>query len=655
MNVQTAASKCIGSGISVIPVGTDKRPAVIDGTRISWKEYQSRLMNEAEITAYFMEGVGMAAICGKASGNLECIDFDLKGKYFTAWEALVSNHGGEELLKKVYTQKSQSGGRHIMYRAQNPVSGNMKLAESVRRETWIETRGEGGYVVLAPSPGYSALSGRLNQLPVLTDDERDLLLSCARYLTEHVEEISNPCAPGGDRPGDEFNRRASWDEVLTPHGWQFARKSGPRGHWVRPGKKVRDGISGTTGNGPKDLLFIHSSNCGVLEVNRSYNKFSAYAMLNHSGNYNEAARQLVKDGYGTVRIGVPAAPERLPQHGVTKVSRRPQRRVLETVEPGLPKFLWEPYIRAGQINLLDAKGGAGKTTFLLGLASSLSNGFLPNGEKVEPCKTLYYGGEDESSEIRMVVNRAQGNSALIEIIDRPFTLNQEGLSWLEEDIRESGAKLVCFDALKYYLAGVIRNQLDDMEVAPHLEALREVARRTGCAIVNVRHWRKNPDLTQLESAGQGNEQWRNSHRSQLVILRHPDIHGLSICLHLKANLLTELGPPFGFSNLNGVFGWVMNPDVSFLNPDGPKGAGRPPKQLEACMDAMRGVMLPGERMPVAQVLTRLEELGYPKATVYRAKDGLGIISSPVKHAPGVTTTWHIPDPYEDNLPYWNND
>jgi hypothetical protein len=65
--------------------------------------------------------------------------------------------------------------------------------------------------------------------------------------------------------------------------------------WRRPGKD--HGISATTGHAGTDLLYVFSSST-CFESERGYNKFSAYALLNHAGDFGKAAHDLSMLGYG---------------------------------------------------------------------------------------------------------------------------------------------------------------------------------------------------------------------------------------------------------------------------------------------------------------------------------------------------------------------
>ncbi len=103
----------------------------------------------------------------------------------------------------------------------------------------------------------------------------------------------------GDRPGDHFNRRASWEEVLGPAGWHVAGQSGPKTYWRRPGKDF--GWSATTGHCKSDLrgelLYVFSTSAAPLESEHAYSRFEAFALFNHEGNWSAAGQDLRRRGY----------------------------------------------------------------------------------------------------------------------------------------------------------------------------------------------------------------------------------------------------------------------------------------------------------------------------------------------------------------------
>jgi len=309
------ATSYLEAGLCVLPACVqDKRP-----TLSRWKQYQQRLPTPQELATWFRNGSAACIIAGTVSGQLEMIDFDLGGDRYEPWAALVLQRA-PGLLERLVIERSQSGGRHIVHRCAGPVNGNLKLAQraietpdnqpvTIHGKTYhprkrgdrffvivslIETRGEGGLFLCAPSPGYELVQGQFAELPVLTEDERITLLDAAWGLNEWVEQVEPPITQtvNGDRPGDDFNRRGDPREVLRRHGWTLAR-GGANEYWRRPGKT--DGWSATLKDG---VFYVFSSNAQPFEPNRAYAPFAVYALLDHGGDFAAAAIALRGAGFG---------------------------------------------------------------------------------------------------------------------------------------------------------------------------------------------------------------------------------------------------------------------------------------------------------------------------------------------------------------------
>jgi hypothetical protein len=304
-----AALACLRAGLSVMPaLLAEKRPALP-----SWKAYRERLPTEAEVRSWFGPGTPMCVVTGAVSGHLEMIDFDQRGELFDRWAAGVEEIA-PGLVARLYVERSQRGGRHVVYRCEAPVCGNLKLAQRPGRTgedkaiTLIETRGEGGLFLCAPTAGYVATQGNLAALPALTSDERDVLLGCAWALDEPprthrhavgVGVVSVSSASDGAgvvRPGDDFNARGDVREVLRAHGWRQVRAgdAGGNEHWCRPGKE--HGTSATLKDG---VFYVFSSNAPPFEPQQGYAPFAVYAMLGHNGDFAAAASALREKGYGS--------------------------------------------------------------------------------------------------------------------------------------------------------------------------------------------------------------------------------------------------------------------------------------------------------------------------------------------------------------------
>jgi hypothetical protein len=72
------------------------------------------------------------------------------------------------------------------------------------------------------------------------------------------------------------------------------------------------------------------------------------------------------------------------------------------VEPKPVEFLWNPYLPIGEVTMVMAAGGVGKTFALCGIAAEMSRGRRPlNGlDSFEPVHTLFISAEDRASVLR---------------------------------------------------------------------------------------------------------------------------------------------------------------------------------------------------------------------------------------------------------------
>jgi hypothetical protein len=287
------AVEYINAGLCVLPATkTEKRPLG------KWKLYADPGCREMPNPEAFKYGRhdAIAIVCGAVSGNLEVMDFDDGASAFNDFKKIA----GTEILKNVVIQKTQSGGLHLLYRCKE-VDGNLKLAskESVKGQSQvlIETRGQGGLIIAAPTPGYEVIGGDILNVPQITPEQREDLLSAARSLNRDitppkpVHKRKKHSPEGVDRPGDDYNANGDVDALLREHGWQFAFEEGGRKHYRRPGK-----TTGVSGNWNGSYFYCHTTS-SVLEVG-CYDLFGLYAALN-TKSLAEAAADLKNLGYGS--------------------------------------------------------------------------------------------------------------------------------------------------------------------------------------------------------------------------------------------------------------------------------------------------------------------------------------------------------------------
>jgi hypothetical protein len=301
--------------IAVVPVATDgsKRPGVA-----SWKQYQQTRPTTTELMTWFTGAQGVGVICGKVSGNLEMLELEgraVADKIHLDLKDMANNSGLGDVWDRInngYVEMTPSGGLHWLYRIAGEVPGNTKLArrpgENGNIDVLAETRGEGGFVIVAPSGGtchpsggsWKMLVGSAKTIPTLTLAERDQLhklfetfdsVPKVEFLTEEL------AAKGGNlTPGDDYNSKVTWDQILEPLGWKklYTNKAGVTS-WRRPGKS--EGISATTNHAGNDKFFVFSTST-QFESERSLSKFAVFTIVEHQGNFSEAAKALREQGYG---------------------------------------------------------------------------------------------------------------------------------------------------------------------------------------------------------------------------------------------------------------------------------------------------------------------------------------------------------------------
>lgn len=302
-------------GIQIIPVDDKKVPLVA-----GWQKTETRY----DLSRFSkLGGIGLAT--GAISGNIEVIDIDQKysldGKLFDNYKRLVAGFNFP-LLKRLCVAQTRSGGFHIIYRC-SLIERNVKLAQrhstdierfenpTDRVRVLIETRGEGGQIVVAPTPGYKFLSGDLASIPEISVEEREVLISCARMLNEYVVEQPNfkpvQKAASGDglSPGDDYNERGDVISLLEAHGWTRVQHLYNKMHMRRPGQTT----ALTSGNYDFDSkwwsVFTTST---VFEPEKGYKPWHVFAMLECGGDYSAAAKKLYDLGYGervkpTISVG----------------------------------------------------------------------------------------------------------------------------------------------------------------------------------------------------------------------------------------------------------------------------------------------------------------------------------------------------------------
>lgn len=283
-SVVDAALLYTSHGLSIVPcVLPGKYPPM------PWLMYQAEIVDADQIRTWYARDPqwGLGLVCGEISGGLEVIDLD-GGAFAEQFEAAIKvNAPG--LFEKLVIEQSPSGGRHYAYRCEE-IEGNSAIAKTTAElpghkrgvdglTTLIETRGQGGYLVVYPTRGYCMIQGQWIDVQCITREQRNLLWGCAAMFDESdkaapVQRIE-PRRVNQDKKIDT-GKANELSDILTRHGWTMDRNIKDHQEWRRPGKE--QGVSATW-NYIDDSFYVFSSNAQPFKQSNRYTLRQVRALL----------------------------------------------------------------------------------------------------------------------------------------------------------------------------------------------------------------------------------------------------------------------------------------------------------------------------------------------------------------------------------------
>jgi len=587
-DVVAAALEWLASGGCPVPAREDgsKRPLGL------WKDRQAQRPSEADVRAW--NGArGYGIVCGSVSGNLDMLEFEgraIAEGFLDEFTRRVRAAGLTDLWHRViagYSEQTPSGGLHLCYRLDGEVPGNTQLArrpetqaemDAREMDAWeirkgakkprpvvlIETRGEGGFTVTAPSNGSTHATGRPwvllaggpRFLATITIAERDALHAVAKSLDtmpvrvpatgSHQATVVAAAGTGG----------RYWADILIPAGWEHEGYDPKYGDlWTRPGKS--EGVSASS---KEDAgLYVYSTST-EFEAEVPYSKAAviavyeegldpADALARHGtpAQARAAADEAMLASLGTSSAGLAARRQAV----MTDAVMIPPAPALSAPATVIPRFtrvkasmrtaepvpwLWEPYLVRGALNLLAGYEGAGKSMVSTWMISQVTRG----GWGMPAAVALVVATEDHwNTTIQPRLIAAGADLDLVEQLVVPegapeLTFPDDCMA-LEQEIRESGASVVVLDPLLSRVAERFDTH-KDAEVRQALEPLKKVLERTGCAALGLMHWSKNTTAHNPLDRLMGSRAFSAVTRSTLVVAPHPENLDAKVLAHAKSNV-----------------------------------------------------------------------------------------------------------------------
>ncbi|MDE5753790.1 MAG: AAA family ATPase, partial [Oscillospiraceae bacterium] len=218
------------------------------------------------------------------------------------------------------------------------------------------------------------------------------------------------------------------------------------------------------------------------------------------------------------------------------------------------EFLWDPYVPIGELTIMYAAGGTGKSFATVGIASDITTGHtLPEyGNKrtiTKPEKVLFISAEDSESVILNRMKEAGGNPDNCFVLKTPknrkeldtesFLLPQNKddtvrIQAFADLLKEIHPRLVIIDPWSVYL-GDDKNMNKANDVRGVTNVLTVLAKEFHCAILVVAHVNKMPQTENANNAVSGSTALIDSARSALCVRSFGANSDRRIILQTKSN------------------------------------------------------------------------------------------------------------------------
>lgn len=346
------ARSLTAAGISHMPTKFGEKRPLLD-----WKSFQNKLPTDEQCTTWYGNADRIGIFSGVFSRRF-AFDFDYKSESWCLFKEKCIEANLDIMKLPLYIERSQSGGRHVICnsnecfkneeytfinlfvnRDECSLSTNRKKpiliwkhfdkeipvlefsdGRLLARYNTIETRGNGGYLVISPSTGYEVEYGDICNLEPI---DKSILIK--------LIEIARSCSVGEELfqqfKIDRLNQRRTRPKTnyqsgsSTWHGKHTAQDFAERGReilisaledfgftwngfnngknadgetFTRPGKS--DGTSASLFY--SNVFHVFTNGAPPFQKDESYSPLETYAILKHKGNQSLAAKELFQLGFG---------------------------------------------------------------------------------------------------------------------------------------------------------------------------------------------------------------------------------------------------------------------------------------------------------------------------------------------------------------------
>lgn len=500
-----AALEYLDEGLSVIPILAEtKRPA------IRWKEYQSRLPTEEEITQWFTTWpeANIAVVTGELSGVV-IVDCDND----EALNAAISC--GMRSPISVSTKR----GCHLWFahpkdgKRRGPRAGGNSTGVDWPRTNGLDFRGDGSYALLPPSNGYSWKVGegldRLDDLPTWSDWRPSV----------------SPASMDDFVFADLNLKDVRFDPSALMTEWERTEA------FVRKAEFKDNKIPSGQGNARNERVMRYASECILTGAFGPELRVKCRAFMDHFFKDHLPDKELEDTIKSVENMERRNHPERFDPNSGEYIYKRPDIEVFEgekrerklitvtdsddLIEAGKHRqYFIEPWLRPQTIVQIHGYSGSGKTLFLQhGLyAMAAGQRYFGPFEVHRPARVLYFDFELSQGDLgrrlgdlRSLYGDAGDRFAVWTpwLEDREINMRSpEGLREMQGWVEYYNPDIVVFDTIRTAWSGMSENSAEEWADINRL-ALR--IRNAGMSVIMLHHSNKPGETGLGREAGSTNQ------------------------------------------------------------------------------------------------------------------------------------------------------
>jgi RecA-family ATPase len=265
------------------------------------------------------------------------------------------------------------------------------------------------------------------------------------------------------------------------------------------------------------------------------------------------------------------------------------------------------------------------------------------GQKRSPANVLLMSCEDGYGDtVRPRLDRLGADVSRIAIPNPQKGLSTTMLnaSFIEHAVKELGPALVVIDPIVAFAGR--KNTDKANEVRELLSPLMSIAERHALACLVIRHFTKQVDARAMYR-GAGSVDFMAACRSAFIIVESDEEKDMRVLAQVK-NSLGPKNPSLGFYIDEKGFRWGREVDTDaeeLLTTSRAETRRKERAQLEAAQRFLEETLSDGP-MPSNDLISKGQEAGISKSTIWRAKEELGIKASKERGNLAGKWLWELP-------------